>query len=268
VQQRAGDRVRVELAMRYGKPSIASALERFRRACIDRVVVFPLYPQYSSAATGSSVEKVYEEGGKLWNTPSFQVVPAFYDHPRFIDCCANVARPYLERADPELVFFSFHGLPERQVRKSDDTGEHCLCSDECCDRIVEANRNCYRAQCYATARALGERLGIPEDRRVVCFQSRLGRDPWIKPYTDELFTEYAAKGVRRIAVLTPAFVADCLETLEEIGMRGEQQWKQEGGESLVAVPCLNADDAWADAALAIAREHSSWLVSPEIGVGS
>jgi ferrochelatase len=260
VQQRIGDGVRVELAMRYGNPSIASVLEKFRSAGIDRIVVFPLYPQYSSAATGSSVEKVYLEGGKLWNTPSFQVVPAFYEHPLFIDCCARVARSSLEQADPELVFFSFHGLPERQVRKSDDTGKHCLCSDDCCDRIVEANRNCYRAQCYATARALGERLGISEDKRVVCFQSRLGRDPWIKPYTDELFAEYAKKGVKRVAVLTPAFVADCLETLEEIGMRGAEQWKEEGGESLVAVPCPNADDAWADAVLAIAREHSSWLV--------
>jgi ferrochelatase len=262
VQERAGDGVRVEFAMRYGQPSIASVLDRFRRAGIDQITVFPLYPQYSSAATGSSVEKVYEEAGKLWNTPSLSIVPAFYDHPLFIECCAEVSRPYLEQADPELVFFSYHGLPERHVTKSDDTGSHCLKSGDCCGSIVEANRNCYRAQCFATTRALGDRLGIPEDRRVICFQSRLGRDPWIKPYTDELFEEHAKKGVKRIAVLTPAFVADCLETLEEIGMRGAEQWQEEGGESLVAIPCINAVDSWADATLAIAREHSAWLGAP------
>ena len=259
VQDRLGEETLVVLGMRYGQPSIASALRRFREAGVDRVVVFPLYPQYSSAATGSSIDKVYTEAAALWNTPSLQVVPPFYDHPRFIECCADLARPQVEGDDPEVVFFSFHGLPERQVQKSDDTGAHCLRSGDCCERISTANRNCYRAHCFATARGIADRLGIPSEKWVVCFQSRLGRDPWIRPYTDELLEQYARRGVRRALILSPAFVADCLETLEELAMRGVEQWTANGGETLSVVPCLNADDAWANAVVAIAGEHSSWL---------
>ncbi len=258
VRQRLGADVQVELGMRYGNPSIRSALERMRNAGVDRIVVFPLYPQYSSAANGSSLEVVYAETARLWNTPSLQVVPPFYDDRRYLDCCAEVARPVLERAEPDVVYFSFHGLPERQVRKSDDDG-YCRFDDACCAAVVHGNRNCYRAQCFATAVALAERLGVPAERRRICFQSRLGRSPWIRPYTDELFDEDPANGARRAVILSPAFVADCLETLEELGMRGAAQWREAGGESLELVPSLNARDSWADAVVAIARDHASWL---------
>ncbi len=259
VQERLGETVLVDVGMRYGKPSIASALERMRRAGIDRIVAFPLFPQYSSAATGSALEKLWLEAGKLWNTPYLQVIPPFYDDPGFIECFAASARPHIEQFDPDVVFFSFHGVPERQVMKSDDTGEHCLKRDDCCDRIVPANRNCYRAQCFVTARLLAERLGIPREKREISFQSRLGRDPWIKPYTDVQFDAHTMRGARRAVVLSPAFVADCLETLEELGIRGVEQWKQGGGEEMRVVPCPNADDAWADAVVDIARRHSAWL---------
>jgi ferrochelatase len=262
VQRRLGDRVRVALAMRYGRPSIRSALERLRAAGIDRIVVFPLYPQYSSAANGSSLEETYACAGRLWNVPDLHVVPPFYDHPAFIECCAAVARRSLGGGDYEKVFFSFHGLPERQVRKSDPTGTHCLASDACCREIGAANRNCYRAQCCATARLLAEALGIEEERRVVCFQSRLGRDPWIRPYTDERIDAAARAGCRRAAILSPAFVADCLETLEELGIRAVASWKAGGGETLAVVPCVNAEDAWADAVVRIAREASAWIPAP------
>jgi ferrochelatase len=205
--------------MRYGEPSISGALDRLRRRAVDRLVVFPLYPQYSSAATGSSIEKVFVEASKAWNTPFIQVVPPFYDHPAFIDACVGVARPILSEAPWEKVLFSFHGLPERHCVKSDDTGAHCLKSAGCCDRIVDANRNCYRAQCFATARAVASGLGVPEERRVVCFQSRLGRTPWIRPYTDEVVVDLAKSGVKRAMILSSAFVADCLETIEELGIR-------------------------------------------------
>ncbi len=259
VRRRLGRDVVVEIAMRYGEPSIPGALTRLREAGVDRIVMFPLYPQYSSAATGSSIERVWDEAGKLWNTPYIQVVPPFYDHPLFIECCANIARPHLERSDPEVVFFSFHGLPERHVKKSDDSGRHCLAGADCCERIVAANRNCYRAQCFATAQRLAERLGLPRERYEICFQSRLGRDPWIKPYTDELMIEHARRGQRRAMILSPAFVADCLETLEELGIRAVEDWRKHGGETLDLVPCLNDDDAWADAVVEIARESSRWL---------
>ena len=251
--------VEVELGMRYGRPSTRSALERLRARAVDRIVVFPLYPHYSSAATGSSLECVYREAGRLWNVPALSVVPPFYDHPGFIEAFAREARPVIERGDPEIVFFSFHGLPERQLRKSDETGRHCFASADCCERVVEANRNCYRAQCLETARRIGDALGLPEERRRLCFQSRLGRTPWIRPYTDELLRSEPRAGVRRAAILSPGFVADCLETLEELGIRGAATWRENGGERLDLIPCPNSSDVWADAVVRIASEHSSWL---------
>ena len=259
VQKRLGDRVVVDLAMRYGRPSIEGTLARFKQAAVDRIVVFPLYPQYSSAATGSSIEKVFTCASRLWTTPYLQVVPPFYDHPAFIDACARAARPVLAQGKPERVLFSFHGLPERQCTKCDDTGMHCLKRPDCCDRIVEANRNCYRAQCYATARSLADALGVPTEARIVCFQSRLGRTPWIRPYTDEVIAELAASGVREIAVTSAAFVADCLETLEELGIRGAESFRAAGGTTLRLIPAVNADDAWADAVVQLAKETSAWL---------
>jgi len=262
VRRLVPDGVEVELAMRYGEPSTPAALDRLRARGIDRIVVFPLYPQYSSAANGSSLEEIFRWAARLWNVPSLHVVPPFWSHPAFLDACAEVARPFLDRARHEKVFFSFHGLPERHVRKSDDTGRHCLEVPDCCASIVEANRNCYRAQCFDTARLLADRLGIPDEQRSVCFQSRLGRDPWIRPYTDEVLAEQARAGCRRAAILSPAFVTDCLETVEELGIRGVETWEQAGGEELTLVPCLNADDAWARGLVAIARESTRWLDGP------
>jgi ferrochelatase len=259
VQSRFGDSVVVDFAMRYGNPSIADVLARFKTRAVDRIVVFPLYPQYSSAATGSSIEKVFAEMSRAWNTPYVQVVPPFYEHPAFIDACVAVAKPILDEAPWDKVLFSFHGLPERHCVKSDDTGAHCLKSAGCCDRIVDANRNCYRAQCFATARAVARGLGIPEDKRIVCFQSRLGRTPWIRPYTDEVVVELAKGGVKRALILSSAFVADCLETIEELGMRAAASFKTNGGETLRLVPSLNATDVWADGAVTLARETSAWL---------
>jgi ferrochelatase len=259
LRRRLDPRLPVALGMRYGRPSIASALDELRRAGARRVVVFPLYPQSSSAATGSSIEEVFACARRLWNVPYVQVVPPFYEHPAFIDACASVARPYVARPGIERVFFSFHGLPERHMRKSDETAAHCLVRPDCCASIVEANRECYRAQCLATARLLGDRLGIGEAQRIVCFQSRLGRDPWIRPYTDELLVSEARAGRRRAVILSPAFVADCLETLEELGLRGAESWKASGGETLDLVPSLNSRDEWVEALLTIARDGTTWL---------
>jgi ferrochelatase len=259
VRKRLGDRIEVGIAMRYGAPSIATALARFKKAGIDRIVVFPLYPQYSSAATGSSIEKVFAEAGALWNVPYLQVVPPFYDHDAFIGACASVALPYWTEKAWEKVLFSFHGLPERHCTKSDESGAHCLKSATCCDRIVAANRNCYRAQCFATARALAERLGVPEGKRIVCFQSRLGRTPWIRPYTDEVVVDLARSGVKRAMIVSPAFVADCLETIEELGMRAADSFRAAGGEILRLVPAVNASPVWADGVVTLAREASRWL---------
>ena len=258
VRSLVGDATQVELAMRYQNPSVTVALERFRAAGIDRIVVFPLFPQYSSSAFGSAVEEVFRVASRLWNVPTLQVVPPFYDHPEFVESFAAVAKPHLGKFQPDKVVMSFHGLPERQVVKSDESGSHCLRSLTCCDEIVSANRNCYRAQCFATARSLAAHLELEPERYEVTFQSRLGRrTPWISPYTDHRIVELPQEGVRRVAVMCPAFVADCLETLEEIGLRASDDFRSAGGEELSLVPSLNSDDRWAEAVVRIGRESSA-----------
>jgi ferrochelatase len=243
----------VALGMRYGKPSLSSALGQLEAAGARSLTVLPLYPQYASSSTGSTLERVYELVGKAWNVPSLRVVPPFFDHPAFLGAWVEVARPVLADARPDHVLFSFHGLPERHIRKSDISGRHCLRSPGCCDVAVAENRWCYRAQCVSTARSLAMRLGLASEQTTVSFQSRLGRTPWLKPYTDLVLGELAAKGVRRLAVLCPAFVADCLETLEEIGIRARADFLRAGGESLTLVPSLNAHPAWVRALVQLVR---------------
>jgi protoporphyrin/coproporphyrin ferrochelatase len=245
----------VELAMRYGSPSIPDALARLVAAQPAKIVVLPLFPQYSSAATGSAVDRVYEVIGKAWNVPPVETLGAFYDDPGFIDAFAEVARRHLDPFRPDFVLFSYHGLPERHVHKSDPSGRHCLQSPTCCDRIVPENRYCYRAHCFATTRALAAKLGLSADGHSVSFQSRLGRTPWIHPYTDLVLPELARAGKKRLAVMSPAFVADCLETVEEIGIRAKEQWRSVGGEDLLLVPSLNAEPGWVDAVARMVREH-------------
>jgi ferrochelatase len=254
VRARLGEGWRVELAMRYGNPSIEAGLTALRRAGCDRIVVLPLYPQYSSAATGSTVEEVCRVAGALWVTPMLTFVGAFYDDPRFIDAVAAVGRPLLDAGRYDHVLFSYHGVPERQVQRTDETGAHCLRRDDCCDAIVSANRHCYRAQCYATTRALVARLGLAEGTYSTAFQSRLGRTPWIRPFTDETVRALARSGVKRLAIFSPSFVADCLETLEEIGLRAREDFVAHGGETLTLVPSLNATDAWVEAVAGLALD--------------
>lgn len=251
--------VPIELAMRYGRPSIGAGLEALRSQGCDGILLAPLYPQYASSSTGSSLERAYAEGARRWNAPYFSVLPPFYEDPRFLDAFAAVGRPVLDELRPDHVLFSFHGLPERHCTKSDESGgeqgSHCLKREDCCEVIVDANRSCYRAQCFATARGLRARLGLTEDDSTITFQSRLGRTPWIRPYTDEELVKLARRGVKRLAVFCPAFVADCLETLEEIGLRASEDFRAAGGEQLKLVPSLNASAAWADGLAAMLRER-------------
>jgi len=244
----------VALAMRYGSPSIGAGLDQLHAAGCDHVVMVPLFPQYASSSTGSAVEAVYREAGRRWNTPFVSVVPPFFDDLRFVEAFAQVGQPVLDELAPDHVLMSFHGLPERHMRKSDPSGRHCLHADDCCRKLVDENRNCYRAQCFATAQALAGRLALPEEKWSVAFQSRLGRTPWIRPYTDERIVELAKAGVRRLAVFCPAFVADCLETLEEIGMRADEAFRAAGGEALRLVPSLNAHPAWVDAVVGLVHD--------------
>jgi protoporphyrin/coproporphyrin ferrochelatase len=253
VAERLGPDWHVELAMRYGKPAVADGLERLRATGVDDIVVMPLYPQYAASSTGSTLEAVYAQTAARWVVPNLTVVPPFYDDAGYLDAFAAVGKDVLAADRYDFVLFSFHGLPERQVVKTDDSAAHCLKSADCCDRVVAVNRNCYRAQCHATARGLAARLALAEGAWSVSFQSRLGRTPWIRPYTDVVLPELAAQGKKRIAVFCPAFVADCLETLEEIGIRAREQWQGLGGERLTLVPSLNDTPAWSDAVVSLVR---------------
>ncbi|HET6610408.1 MAG TPA: ferrochelatase [Kofleriaceae bacterium] len=247
VQRHLGDGWRVELGMRYGDPSIPDAMTALHAAKVSRVVVLPLFPQYAASSTGSALEVVYGHAAVAWNTPPLAVVPPFYDDPEFLDAFAARGRAVLAENQADHILFSFHGLPERHLQKSDDTGAHCLCSDDCCDRMVAANRNCYRAQCVHTAHEIAARLSLEPKNWTITFQSRLGRTPWIQPFTDVVIPKLADEGARRLVIFCPSFVADCLETLEEIGVRAQNQFREAGGTEVVLVPSLNSEPAWVKA---------------------
>ncbi len=255
-----GDGHAVELAMRYGHPSIADALTRLRAARVDRIVLFPLFPQYSAAATGSALARVFELMAGSWDIPHVITIPPFFDHPGFIRAVAARAGPMLARAAPDHVLFSYHGLPERQLRRSDPTGGHCFATEGCCDTLGSPNRNCYRAQTHATSRALARELALEPTPWSVSFQSRLGRTPWIVPHTDRELPRLAARGIKRLAVLCPSFTSDCLETIEEIGIRAKDQWRELGGSELTLVPCVNAQPDWVETVAKMVRA----AVTPDI----
>lgn len=246
----------IELGMRYGNPSLEAAIAKLSEQGCDRVVALPLYPHYAASSTGSTVAELARIVGSLWTTPFVSVLPPFYDHPAFLAAFAAVARESLASFAPDHVLFSFHGLPERQVVRCADP-RVCLASPTCCDTIGPANRNCYRAQCHVTARELAAVLELGEQGEgwSISFQSRLGRTPWIKPYTDEVVPALAKRGVAKLAVMCPAFVADCLETLEEIGMRADEDFKAAGGQAVELVPSLNSHPAWVDAVEGMVRAH-------------
>src|SRR5258708_1257663 len=194
-----------------------------------------LYRNYAAAPTASSLERAYRLIGQGWDVPPIRVVPPFFNQPSFLDALATSSAAVIRQSRADHVLFSFHGLPERQIRKSDLIGNHCLASPQCCDQIGAANTNCYRGQGHYPGGEVAKRLGIAAEGFSISFQSRLGRTPWIRPYTDLLVPELARRGVRRLAVLCPAFVADCLETLEEIGIRARESFLAAGGEEMIFV---------------------------------
>jgi len=265
VAEQLGDDWHVELAMRYGRPSLSAALDAFARSEVERIVVLPLFPQYASSSTGTAQARVMELAAERWNVPALDFVPAFYNDRGFVSAFSQVARPVLDEFRPDHLLFSFHGLPVRHIVKSDPGGKVCFQRETCCDDL--RNPSCYRAQSYATARSLAGELGLAADRYTVCFQSRLGRTPWIPPYTDHVIDQLARAGTKRLAVMCPAFVADCLETVEEIGIRAREQFKAAGGEELVLVPSLNATKPWVDAVVAIAGRHAARKLLPVVSAG-
>jgi len=245
-----GERYQVALGMRYGRPSIEKALSQLKHC--SHLTILPLFPQYSSAATGSALEKTLQTISNYWNLPSLRVIRDYYNHPSFIHAYAQRIRQHLLAHPVDIIIFSYHGLPERHIDKS-----QCRAScdwESACPVMSEDNAFCYRAQCYATSQALAQALTLNPEQYRVAFQSRLGRTPWIKPYTDEMLPALFQAGVRNIAIACPSFVADCLETLEEIGLRAKAQWVALGGHELTAVPCLNAEAEWVEAVVQLVQE--------------
>ncbi len=247
VRKKLGDRFEVELGMRYGNPSLGSAVAALRARGATSITLMPLYPQYAASTTGSTLDELARVLRQDWDLEPVNVVPAFFDDEGFLSSFEQVARPVIAGQAPDHVLFTFHGLPERQIRRSDPSGSHCLGSPGCCDALGPHNHRCYRAQSFATARLLAGRLGLPDGKWQVTFQSRLGRTPWIRPYTDEAVVALAKAGVKRLVVISPSFVADCLETLEEIGMRARADFIEHGGQELTLVPSLNVHPRWVDA---------------------
>jgi ferrochelatase len=264
LQEELGPSHHVELAMRYGNPSVPDAVARLMAMQPRKIILVPLFPQYSSAAYGSAVDRVLDELRRKWNVVPVEVIPPFYDDPGFSEAFAEVGRPHLEDFRPDHVLFSYHGVPERQVQKSDPTGQHCLVADDCCASICPANRFCYRAHCFETTRCLADALGLDDDQYSVAFQSRLGKTPWIQPYTDEVLPTLPEQGIKRVAVMCPAFVADCLETLEEIGMRAVEDFEAAGGEALTLVPSLNDHPAWVSTIAGWVRDRSQDVAQPRL----
>ncbi|MEZ6196938.1 MAG: ferrochelatase [Planctomycetota bacterium] len=247
----------VVLAMRYGKPSIAAGIAALRERGVRRVTLLPLFPQRSSSTTTTTVEAVRREIARSGGGMELDPILDFFAHPGFVRAQAAAARPLIEELAPERILASYHGVPEDYLRKDDPGGSHCLWSADCCATVGPENAGCYRAQCRATSRALAAELGRPETEVLTAFQSRFGSKRWTVPATDEVVVALARQGVRRLLVLCPAFVADCLETLEEIGLRLRETFLEAGGEAFAVAPCVNADDAWAEGVVAIVRDHEA-----------
>lgn len=229
------DNVTVEMAMRYQNPSMESVLDRMHKANYDQLVILPLFPQYASASTGSAVEKAMGIIKKWWVIPEVKIISQFYDHEGYIDSIIERAKEF-DLTKYDKIMFSYHGLPERQVDKVYDDG---LCSDQPCESEVnDHNKFCYKATCYATTRLIAAKLGLTEEQYTVSFQSRLDKK-WIEPFSDKVIEQWGKEGKKRVLAFSPAFVADCLETLIEIGDEYQEIFEEHGGEKVQLVPSSN-----------------------------
>jgi ferrochelatase len=251
VQEYLGPDYVVRLGMRYQSPSIEEGLRAIKDAEPARIVVVPLFPQYASATNGSVVEEVNRIVSGWQTIPAIAVTGPFFDQDFFLQPIVNQLKAALSDNAYDQILFTYHGLPERQIKKGDHTGR-CIVNPDCCKVLGAHNYLCYRAQCFVTTRLLAEKAGIPEQMVTTSFQSRLGRDPWIKPYTDEVISAWPAKGIKKVLALSPSFVADCLETTEEIGEEYKEVFEKAGGQHWDLLPCLNDSDEWV-------RNLGEWL---------
>lgn len=244
----------VELAMRYQTPNIEQKLNKLRKERVAQYIILPLFPQYASASTGSVHQKVMSIVSKWQSIPPITMIHAYHDDPAFIHAFAEIGKTY-HPENYEHILFSFHGVPERHLRKADDCN-HCLKTPNCCHHMTDKNQFCYGAQCVGTAQALAKTLQIPEERYSICYQSRLGKEPWMQPYTSDVLEDLAHKGIKKVLVFCPAFVADCLETIFEISVEYQEEFEEAGGEKVQLVESLNAHPLWVEALKGMIIRHT------------
>ena len=256
LQQRLGDEYQVELAMRYQSPTIESALERLKIALVNEIRVIALFPQYASASTGSVYEKVMRLVSKWPTIPNISFVNSFHDNPLMIETFADNGMAH-QPGNYDHILFSFHGLPQRQLINCDHTGAYCLKAAGCCDTFNDVNKFCYSAQSHHTAKLIAEKMGLSKDKYTVCFQSRLGNDPWVQPYTSVVIEELAKQDKKKLLVFCPAFVADCLETVYEVSVEYNDLFKEKGGEQVQLVESLNDNPKFIEALTGLVKGNLS-----------
>jgi ferrochelatase len=248
----------VAIAMRYGNPSPKDAFDELleKNPDLEEVIAVPMYPHYAMSSYETAV--VYAKGQHKKGNYKFRLttIKPYYNNEEYINALCESIKPYLDK-EFDQVLFSYHGVPERHINKGDITGQHCLKVDNCCEVPSEAHKYCYRHQCWTTTKLVTERLGIPKQKWGFSFQSRLGRDPWLQPYTAARLEQLPKEGVKKILVVCPAFVSDCLETLEEIAEQGKESFLHNGGESFEMIPCLNVHPLWVSAIAKWIKEYEN-----------
>ncbi len=238
----------LEIGMRYGEPSIMKAIQNLTFKGVDEIFVFPLYPHYAMSSYQTFVKETEKEASRYKkNNPSkdlnIKFHSVFYNHEKYIHSLTQVIKPYLEKGYDHILF-SYHGIPERHIHKANKSNQPCKISAECCEHFSQAHKTCYRHQVIQTTKSIVEKNHIPKDKYQISFQSRLGRIPWLEPFTDEILAALPSQGIKKLLVVCPSFVSDCLETIEEINIRGRKIFLQNGGQSLILIPCLNHHPIW------------------------
>jgi len=258
IQKQLGSDFVVRIGFQYSAPFTSDALEELVKERVTQVMVVPMFPHYASGTSGTSLAQVYRQAAEMFCVPSISAAPPFYDNTLFLNAQAQIISEAVGPRGREVdhIIFSFHGLPVAQCTSAHRDGS--VCDETCACRFNEGNRNCYRAQCHETARLLAYQLGLDKQKCSVSFQSRLtlrGTIEWIRPYTDDAFETLAKRGVKRLAVVAPSFTADCIETLEELGITGKEQFLAAGGEELVLIPCVNASKSWVSGLTQMIRDQ-------------
>lgn len=261
--QKMEEKVQLPLAlgMRYGKPTIQKGLQELADKGVTEVLLVPLYPQFAMATTETILVLAESLRQESFPQMEFTTLPSFYNHPDYVRVLSQSIQESLQDKQWEHLIFSYHGVPERHIRKSDITKSHCKIDGQCCQTASPAHQYCYRHQCFETTRLVAEYLDLASDRYTTTFQSRLGLDPWLQPYTDKTVAKMAKSGVKKMAIVTPAFVSDCLETLEEIGMEAVEDFEEKGGEHLHVIPCINDREDWVNV---MSRWVDEWAMSEPV----